>query len=244
MIAPLRTRHVFALVLAAFTIATPALAQSDAGLARENAQLKSQVADLEKQLAASQRQITALTAEVKRLRTLQSTMSRPGANPGNAANANDPMSSHGAYIESLRSAYSDRFDEIDTNDKRARSVLIRQIRSWASGVRRDRQGEIEWPVQLDTREGDATGRTEALFRGIDGSGNPAGEPFIVRVRSADMRRLKQAPADTVWTLKGVLAPKISIAADRLSADDPGEGSYVGPFAQVELEIRVDDLQAK
>ena len=76
------------------------------------------------------------------------------------------------------------------------------------------------------------------------TGQTLGEPFAIRMRRADLRRLAQADSETVYRLRALLSPTIKTAYDRARDTDPGDGVFIGPFTELEMDFRVDSLREK
>lgn len=232
--------------LLAFAFAPRAHAQVDADLKRENATLRQRVNQLEKELEAAQRSISLLQDELARLRAGGSSGGGKGSTPkGTAApSASDPFSSPGAFSEAIKASYADSFDELDPTNPRERASRLRALRGWSNDTKRNFAGKISWTVTLDTSEGDGISRQSATFRTTNDAGQPAGDPFEIRLNSRLLRDLRDAPAGTVWALEGELAPRINTSASRATADDAGDGIFVGAFAELSLDINVDSLTQK
>jgi len=237
----------FAISLCLF--AAPA-ARAQADLTKENEALKERISQLEQRLDRASQQIKSLNSEVTRLRTLIATSGNP-TKPGkpddddDSAIANDPFSSPDAFVSAVRGQYSDSFGDFDPADRRERSLRIRKIRTWARDVKREMNKAITWEVVLDPNNPNAIGRIDASFKMTNtDTGEAMGEAFVIRLASRDIRALKRSDASTVWMLNGLLSPRVSVEPDRMTADDAGQGIFVGSMAELFFEIKVDDLQQK
>jgi len=188
------------LALAALLAFAPsnATAQSTGDLAKENRDLKAKITELETKLERAERQIAALNNEVKRLRT--HITKNPGSNSKNSPTkdqtTDDPYFSPQSFVAVLQKSYAEKFEELDLSDRRARADRLRELRPWASEMRRGYSGNIQWPVMVDERSGNAVTRQGVKFRFVD-AGSPVGEPFTVRLSTAHMRALKRGTAETV-----------------------------------------------
>ena len=232
--------------LLAFAFAPVASAQSAADLERENAELRQRVSELEKELETAQKNITLLQNEVRRLRSGRPSSGSPTSTPSKSdpSTSSDQFSSPDAFAQAIRASYAKSFDEIDASNPRERASRLRALRGWSNDTKRSFSGKINWTVTLDTSEGDGINRQSATFRTANGSGQPTGDPFELRLNSRLLRDLRDAPAGTLWALEGELTPRITTSPNRTTADDAGDDIFVGAFAELSLDIKVDSLTQK
>jgi hypothetical protein len=246
-----------ALVTLSFATACPALAQSPQELKAENERLKERVAELEEELEKAQRNIQLLSDEIKRLRTRGTSTPATTKEEKDETTttektkqkieiADDPFASPRAYVHHLRESYKEEFEDdedFDPGNPSQKELRIVEIRSWISDQRRDFRGPIDWTVKLDNSEGRGVTGREAIFRFVhEPTGQSLGESFAVRMRRADLRRLAQADPETVYRLRALLSPTIRTAYDRPRDTDPGDGVFLGPFAELEMDFRIDSLR--
>lgn len=247
-----------AIVMTTLAPASISHAQSPQELKAENERLKQRVDELERELEKARRNIELLSDEIKRLRS-RGTPSRETTDKTDDSTektektkekveiADDPFASPRAYIHHLRESYKEEFAgrDFDPDNPADKELRIVDLRGWISNQRREFRGPIDWIVRLDTSDGPGVTDREALFRFVhEPTGQTLGEPFAVRMRRADLRRLAQADQDTVYRIRALLSPTIRTNYDRARDTDPGEGLFLGPFAEMEMDFRVDSLREK
>ena len=234
--------------------APAALAQTPDELKAENARLQERVRELEIELEKAQRNVRVLSEEIKRLRSARPTGRTPAKStpektpPKTPATevplADDRFASPRAYITKLRESYEERFKEageIDPNDGAAKSLRIVDVRSWAGNLRRELRGPIDWLVKLDP-ETPLTGREATFLFVHEPTGQTLGDGFPVRMGRADLRRLNDADAATVYRLRGLVNGRVNPSYERGAETDEGEGFFVGAYAELTMDIKVDSLR--
>jgi outer membrane murein-binding lipoprotein Lpp len=250
-----RFTTVLALALALMALASPgAVAQnsdSAAALRRENDQLRERVSQLEARIKQLERDNEALKVEVSRLRAAGTpaqpgTPATPGA-PGTVpvttdvlpAEGQEPLASPDALLAALVADYTTHFAD-RTFDDNTRSLQIQEVRRWTRDAERAFKGNIEWVIRID-KENLPPSATEPIpFWIIDpASGKllharPVRSVLPVRIAS----RILESADTPVWDVRGQLAARPTVNAERAERGMLDFPPFIGPYAEFAYDLTV------